>query len=185
MRVFLEKPPTSDSNRQLSHKDKSSYIMIIAEEIEWAETLQLELTRKGCQVSVIHNGLRGLFAVRQIEPDLVIISWSPLGLSGLEICYRLKSSGIYIPIILLTQSNSVTQRIDGFRAGANDCISPSFSIEELFARIQANLAPIVIKKIKPQYYDALICNLIEKLERFFEETGLYVLRLKSLICWNI
>ncbi len=139
MRAFLEKAPVSDSNRQLSHRAKPSYIMIIAEEIEWAETLQLELTRKGCQVSVIHDGLRGLFAIKQIEPDLVIISWSPVGLSGLEICYRLKSSSTSTPVILLTQSNSVTQRIDGLRAGANDCMSPSFSIEELFARIQANL----------------------------------------------
>ncbi|MEM9905507.1 MAG: response regulator transcription factor [Cyanobacteria bacterium P01_D01_bin.44] len=114
--------------------------MIIAGETELAETLQMELNRQGYQVSVIHDGLRGILAVKRIVPDLVIISWSPPRLSGVEICCRLKSSHSDVPVILLTQGSNARERIAGLQAGASDCVSPPFVKEEFFARIQANLA---------------------------------------------
>lgn len=114
-------------------------IMIISGEAELSETLQIELDREGYQVIVIHDGLRGLQTIKSISPDLIIVSWSPPRLSGVDICTRLRASGSDEPVILLTQVDSAEERIAGLRSGANDCISLPFIREEFVARIQANL----------------------------------------------
>ena len=140
MQIFLDKTPANAEYGSSSYGSKLKRIMLIADKLELAETLQLELSYQGFQVSVIYDGLRGLFAIRQIVPDLVIISWLPHRLSGLEICHRLRLTQSNIPMILLTHENNVEQRIAGLQAGANDCLSPPFVKEEFFARIQSNLA---------------------------------------------
>lgn len=144
MQASLETLPHCANNWHLSNRAQLSHIMLIADDIQLAEARQLELTQQGYQVSVIHDGLRGLFAVRQVVPDLLIISWSPPQLSGIEICHRLRSSNCHMYKILLTQENLTNERnteqlILGLHAGANDCLSPPFSNTELLARIQANL----------------------------------------------
>lgn len=113
--------------------------MFISDEIEMAETLQIALSAQGFQVSVIHDGLRGLLAIRRVVPDLVVASWSPPGLSGLELCDRLRSGQNTLPIILLTEGNDPKERIAGLEAGAIDCLSFPFEKEEFIARIRANL----------------------------------------------
>lgn len=118
----------------------SPYILIIASETELAETLQMELNDQGYRVSVIHDGLRGLLAIQRVVPDLVIVSWSPPRMSGVEICDRLRQSWNVAPIILLTQGQEAKARISGLRAGASDCLSWPFVMEELLARIQTRLA---------------------------------------------
>lgn len=136
MRTSLQPEPID--TWRLPRRSQPRQIILIAEQSEQAETLQLELSREGYRVSVIHDGLRGLLAVNRIVPDLVIISGSPPRLSGLEICHRLSSNRNEVPLILLTQESSVTERVAGFQAGASDCISPPIIKEEFFARLRAN-----------------------------------------------
>ena len=116
------------------------HIMIIADQLELAESLQIELNREGFQVSVISDGIRGLLAVQRVATDLVVVGWSPPRISGLEICQRLRASRGEAPIILLTEQDNVNERIAGLEAGANDCLSLPCAREELLARIHANLA---------------------------------------------
>lgn len=125
--------------RQNTPADKVRHIMIISGELELAELLQLELQSVGFQVSLIHDGLRGLLAAKRLSPDLVIVDWSPPRLTGLEICDRLRLNHNEEPIILITQANDAAQRIAGLQAGANDCISTPFANEEFIARVQSNL----------------------------------------------
>ena len=61
------------------------------------------------------------------------------GLSGLEMCRRLRATGISIPVILLTAKDEVNDRVAGLDAGADDYVVKPFSIEELLARIRAHL----------------------------------------------
>jgi DNA-binding response OmpR family regulator len=61
------------------------------------------------------------------------------GLSGLEICRRLRSTGNKVPVILLTARDEVSDRVAGLDAGADDYVVKPFSIEELLARIRAHL----------------------------------------------
>jgi len=118
---------------------QSKHIMVISDALELVEDLQTELTCKGYQVSVIHDGLRGLLAIKRFSPDLVIVDWNPPRLSGLEICQRFRTGNGERPIILLTRGDRVQDRISGFEKGADDCISLPFVKEEFVARLNAKL----------------------------------------------
>ena len=120
-------------------EEQLRHIMIISNNMELAESLQLEMMQVGYQVSVIHDGLRGLMAAQRVEPDLVIVSWSPPRLSGLEICDRLLARGQQRAVILITESNSPDERIEGLRRGASDCISMPCNMEEFMARVRCKL----------------------------------------------
>jgi DNA-binding response OmpR family regulator len=86
-----------------------------------------------------HNGLDGLTQARQDPPDLVVLDWMMPGLTGVEICRRLRATGSKVPIILVTARDEISDRVAGLDAGADDYVIKPFSIEELLARIRSNL----------------------------------------------
>lgn len=118
---------------------KLKHVMIIADEPELTEALQADLHAEGYQVSVINDGLRGLLAAKRTATDLVVISWQPPRLTGVDICRRLRTGQYDQPILLLTQSDSSKERIAGLQAGASDCLSIPFDPQEFVARINASL----------------------------------------------
>ena len=61
------------------------------------------------------------------------------GISGLDLCMRLRNTGIQVPIIMLTAKDEVPDRVRGLTAGADDYVTKPFSIEELLARVKARL----------------------------------------------
>jgi len=83
--------------------------------------------------------MTGLTLARESSPDLAILDWMLPGLSGVEICRRLRATGNSIPVILLTAKDEVSDRVAGLDAGADDYVIKPFSIEELLARIRAHL----------------------------------------------
>jgi DNA-binding response OmpR family regulator len=112
---------------------------LVEDEIKLARFIQLELESEGYRVSVAHDGMSGLLLARESEPDLAILDWMMPGLTGVELCRRLRSTGIKIPVILLTAKDEVSDRVTGLDAGADDYLVKPFSIEELLARIRAHL----------------------------------------------
>ena len=123
----------------LSIKPKLNRIVIISGKTELIELLQPGLNHVGYQVRVFQDGIRGLLAVQRVEPDLVILDWSIPGISGPDICDRLRSTGSRVPLILLAEGDNVCDRIAGLQAGASDCLAQPFIPEELLARIQTQL----------------------------------------------
>ncbi len=115
------------------------HILVVEDEVKLARFIELELSYEGYQVSVTHDGLAGLVAARESHPDLVILDWMLPGLSGLEICRRLRATGDKVSIILLTAKDEVSDRVVGLDAGADDYLVKPFSIEELLARVRAHL----------------------------------------------
>ncbi|MEH2260152.1 response regulator transcription factor [Nostoc sp.] len=114
-------------------------ILLVEDEIKLARFVELELSSEGYNVNVAYDGIVGLTLARELSPDLVILDWMLPGLSGLEICRRLRATGISIPVILLTAKDEVNDRVAGLDAGADDYVVKPFSIEELLARIRAHL----------------------------------------------
>lgn len=114
-------------------------ILLVEDEVKLARFVELELSSEGYNISVAHDGIAGLTLARELSPDLVILDWMLPGLSGLEICRRLRATGISIPVILLTAKDEVNDRVAGLDAGADDYVVKPFSIEELLARIRAHL----------------------------------------------
>jgi len=117
----------------------TSHILLVEDETKLARFIELELTSEGYRVSVAHDGMTGLGLAREAAPDLVILDWMLPGLSGVEICRRLRSTGSQVPVILLTAKDEVGDRVAGLDAGADDYVIKPFSIEELLARIRAHL----------------------------------------------
>ncbi|KAB8331944.1 response regulator transcription factor [Scytonema tolypothrichoides VB-61278] len=117
----------------------TAHILLVEDEVKLARFVELELSYEGYKVSVAHDGLTGLTTARESHPDLVILDWMLPGLSGLEICRRLRSTGVMVPIILLTAKDEVSDRVAGLDAGADDYVVKPFSVEELLARVRAHL----------------------------------------------
>ncbi|AOX01718.1 DNA-binding response regulator [Moorena producens PAL-8-15-08-1] len=115
------------------------HILVVEDETKLAQFIELELKYEGYQVSVAYDGLAGLGAARESNPDLVILDWMLPGISGPEICRRLRSTGNQVPIILLTAKDEVSDRVSGLDAGADDYVVKPFSVEELLARVRAHL----------------------------------------------
>ena len=114
-------------------------ILIVEDEEKLAKFVQLELGYEGYEVTVANDGLSGLMAARDSEPDLVLLDWMMPGLSGVEVCRRLRSTGAMMPVILLTAKDGIEDRVAGLDAGADDYVVKPFSIEELLARVRAHL----------------------------------------------
>ena len=118
-----------------------THILLVEDEVKLARFIELELSYEGYQVSVAYDGLTALTAARELDIDLVILDWMLPGLSGLEICRRLRSTGDQVPVILLTAKDEVSDghRVAGLDAGADDYVVKPFSVEELLARVRAHL----------------------------------------------
>ncbi|MEH1886497.1 response regulator transcription factor [Nostoc sp.] len=116
-----------------------THILLVEDEVKLARFVELELNYEGYQVSIAYDGLTALTAARELHLDLVILDWMLPGLSGLEICRRLRSIGDKVPIILLTVKDEESDRIAGLDAGADDYLIKPFSVDELLARVSAHL----------------------------------------------
>jgi DNA-binding response OmpR family regulator len=117
----------------------STHILLVEDEVKLARFIELELSSEGYRISVAHDGMTGLTMAREASPDLVILDWMLPGLSGVEICRRLRATGSSTPVILLTAKDEVSDRVAGLDAGADDYMVKPFSIEELLARVRAHL----------------------------------------------
>lgn len=117
----------------------TQHILVVEDEAKLAKFIELELKYEGYRVSVTHDGLTGLTTARESQPDLLILDWMLPGISGPEICRRLRSTGNKIPIIILTAKDEVSDRVAGLDAGADDYVVKPFSVEELLARVRAHL----------------------------------------------
>ncbi len=114
-------------------------ILFIEDEAALAKFVKLELEYEGYEVTIAPEGLSGLSTAREKSPDLILLDWMLPGISGLEICRRLRQTGDKVPIIMLTAKDEVSDRVEGLDAGADDYLIKPFSIEELLARVRASL----------------------------------------------
>ncbi|ACB50168.1 two component transcriptional regulator [Crocosphaera subtropica ATCC 51142] len=114
-------------------------ILVVEDEVKLAQFIELELKYEGYTVTVVNDGLSGLTTARESNPDLILLDWMLPGISGLDICKRLRQTGSKVPIILLTAKDDISDRVAGLDAGADDYIVKPFNLEELLARVRANL----------------------------------------------
>ncbi len=117
----------------------TAHILLVEDEVKLARFVELELSSEGYRVSVAHDGMSGLAIARESEFDLAILDWMLPGLTGIELCRRLRATGSKVLVILLTARDEVGDRVIGLDAGADDYVVKPFSIEELLARIRAHL----------------------------------------------
>lgn len=126
------------------------HILVVEDDPKLAQFIEQELSLEGYQVTVASNGLDGLSYARDRQPDLLILDWMLPVLSGVDICLRLRATGIQTPIILLTAKDEISDRVSGLNSGADDYVTKPFSIEELLARVKARL-----RRVNPEEPDRL------------------------------
>ncbi|MBM3565555.1 MAG: phosphate regulon transcriptional regulatory protein PhoB [Alphaproteobacteria bacterium] len=116
-------------------------ILVVEDDPSLAELLRYNLTREGFAVTLVHDGDSALHAAIAAPPDLVVLDWMIPGLSGIEVCRRLRRrpESKTVPIIMLTARGEEADRVEGLESGADDYMVKPFSPGELAARIRAVL----------------------------------------------
>ena len=117
------------------------HILIVEDEADIAELLEYNLERSDYDPQAVGSGEEGLIQAREGGPDLVILDLMLPGLSGLEVCRRLKGDPqtARIPVIMLTAKGEEEDIIAGFEAGADDYVTKPFRPKVLLARVKAVL----------------------------------------------
>lgn len=114
-------------------------ILIVEDEKSIARVLELELKFEGYETAVALTGSEALIHFREQEWDLVLLDLMLPEIQGLDVLKRIRASDAKLPVILLTAKNDVKDKVAGLDLGANDYVTKPFEIEELLARIRANL----------------------------------------------
>lgn len=116
-------------------------ILIVEDEAPLAEMLRYNLEAEGFRIAHADSGEDAELLVSEEQPDLVVLDWMLPGVSGIEICRRLRTrmETRNIPIIILTARGEEGDRIRGLSTGADDYVVKPFSLPELMARVKAIL----------------------------------------------
>ena len=116
-------------------------IMIVEDEEPLALLLRYNLEAEGYEVETITRGDDADTRLREGAPDLAVLDWMLPGLSGIELCRRLRArpETKALPIIMLTARGEESERVRGLATGADDYIVKPFSVPELIARVRALL----------------------------------------------
>ncbi|MEB3313889.1 MAG: two-component system response regulator RppA [Cyanobacteriota bacterium] len=112
-------------------------ILLVDDEVELTAPLSRLLRGEGHQVDVAQDGDGGLAMATTGAYDLLILDWMLPGLSGVEICGRLRSQQLATPVLLLTAKDTLDDRVSGLDAGADDYLVKPFELRELLARVRA------------------------------------------------
>lgn len=121
--------------------DRAPRILVVEDEASLACLLVYNLEAEGYQVEQVDNGDEAELRIAESPPDLVILDWMLPGVSGLEICRRLRAreNARDMPVIMLTARGEESERVRGLSVGADDYVVKPFSTPELMARVRALL----------------------------------------------
>jgi two-component system phosphate regulon response regulator PhoB len=118
----------------------ASKVLLVEDEADVRELMQLHLKREGLDISAVENGEEALKLLQANRYDLVVLDWMLPGLSGLEICKRIRNqgpAGATMPILMVTARADTADIVIGLEMGADDYITKPFDIPVFLARVRA------------------------------------------------
>jgi two-component system response regulator RegX3 len=113
-------------------------ILLVDDEPVMVESLSYSLRLEGYDVKAVGDGFQVLPSIEEYKPDLIVLDIMLPGISGLEVCRRLRAQST-IPVIMLTARGEEIDRVMGLEVGADDYLPKPFSFRELLARIRSIL----------------------------------------------
>src|SRR3954451_9619225 len=121
-------------------------ILIVEDEESLTLLLRYNLEKEGFLVEAVARGDEAEIRLKERTPDLVVLDWMLPGVSGIELCRRLRArpETKTLPIIILTARGEESERVRGLATGADDYIVKPFSVPELLARVHA-----LLRRAKP------------------------------------
>jgi DNA-binding response OmpR family regulator len=112
-------------------------ILIVEDHDDLAEALQVNLKRDGYETAVASDGRQALAIVPTWQPDVIVLDLGLRGMDGFTALERLRSDGHWCPVLILSARDADTDKLEGFRLGADDYVTKPFRTLELLARIGA------------------------------------------------
>ena len=113
-------------------------ILIIEDDPSIGKLLRRALLLEGYEARLVQDGPAGLAAFHEENPDLIILDLMLPGIDGIEVCKRVREES-EVPILMLTARDTVDDRVLGLDSGADDYVVKPFDIDELLARVRAQL----------------------------------------------
>ncbi len=137
----------------------SARITVVEDEEALGVLLRYNLESQGYAVDVVMRGDEADIRLQEVVPDLLILDWMLPGLSGMELCRRLRmrAETERLPIIMLTARGEESEMVRGLATGADDYVVKPFSTPELMARVRA-----MLRRAKPEIISTLLkCGDVE------------------------
>jgi two-component system KDP operon response regulator KdpE len=128
------------------------HILVVDDEPQITRVLRTSLSAHGYDVRVAHDGESALELMKDWSADLVVTDLGMPNVDGVELCRRIRHTS-EIPIIVLSVRNQEQTKIEALDAGADDYVTKPFSVDELMARIRANLRRIPVTETVPTVLD--------------------------------
>jgi DNA-binding response OmpR family regulator len=121
------------------HPPDQALVLVVEDQDDLAEAIALNLRRDGHRAEVARDGLHALHAIREREPDLIILDLGLPRVDGMTVLERIRDDGVRCPVMILTARGASEDRVDGLQAGADDYVVKPFYTLELLARVKALL----------------------------------------------
>lgn len=134
-------------------------VAVVEDEEAISELLRYNLESEGFEVDAIMRGDEAETRLKERVPDLLILDWMLPGVSGIELCRRLRQrpETERLPIIMLTARGEESERVRGLSTGADDYVVKPFSTPELMARVKA-----MLRRAKPEVLASVLrCGELE------------------------
>ena len=110
-------------------------VLIVEDEENMVSFIKMELEYEGYNVDVANDGRRAVSLALEKDYDVILLDLMLPGINGIEVCRRIRKEK-ETPIIMLTASDSVMDKVTGLKSGADDYLAKPFAIEELIARME-------------------------------------------------
>src|SRR5213594_4403018 len=112
-------------------------VLIVEDELKMAGLIRRGLLEEGYAADVAQSGEDAIWMAEAHQYDAIVLDVILPGLSGFETCRRLRTAGVWSPVLMLTARDAVEDRVEGLDAGADDYLTKPFSFAELLARLRA------------------------------------------------
>ena len=118
-------------------QDPSVRVLVVEDELKMAGLIRRGLVEEGHAADVASTGEDALWMAQAHPYEAIVLDVMLPSLSGFETCRRLRNSGVWAPVLMLTARDAVEDRVAGLDAGADDYLAKPFSFAELLARLRA------------------------------------------------
>jgi two-component system OmpR family response regulator len=112
-------------------------VLVVEDERKLGELLRRGLGEEGYAADLADRGEEALWMAQAVPYDAIVLDVMLPGADGFEICRRMRGSGVWAPVLMLTARDAVDDRVNGLDAGADDYLTKPFAFEELLARLRA------------------------------------------------